>query len=235
MDISPDSIIYFERLPLVINATLVFTWLTMALLVGVSLGVTRRLTVSPPLSAWQNILEILVEGIYNQIRDITQQDPEPYFSFVGTLFLFILTSNLLTAVPGYQAPTGSLSTTTALAICVFVAVPIYGIRSQGLGRYLKSYLEPTPIMLPFQIVGEFSRTLALAVRLFGNIMSGNLLVAILLSLVPLFVPVVMQILGLVFGLIQAYVFAVLALVYLASATAVQQQGQSNSMQEISHD
>lgn len=235
MEISPDSIIYFEQAPFVVNATLVFTWLTMALLVGVSLAVTQRLTVSPPLSSWQNSLEIVVEGMYNQIRDITQQDPEPYFAFVGTLFLFIVTSNLLTAVPGYQAPTGSLSTTTALALCVFVAVPIFGIRSQGLGRYLKSYLEPTPIMLPFQIMGEFSRTLALAVRLFGNIMSGNLLVAILLSLVPLFVPVVMQVLGLVFGLIQAYVFAVLALVYLASATAVQKQGQSNSMQETSHD
>jgi F-type H+-transporting ATPase subunit a len=235
MEISPDSIIYLEQAPFVVNATLVFTWLTMALLVGVSLVVTQRLSVSPPLSSWQNGLEMVVEGMYNQIRDITQQDPEPYFAFVGTLFLFIVTSNLLTAVPGYQAPTGSLSTTTALALCVFVAVPIFGIRSQGLGRYLKSYLEPTPIMLPFQIVGEFSRTLALAVRLFGNIMSGNLLVAILLSLVPLFVPVVMQVLGLVFGLIQAYVFAVLALVYLASATAVQQQGQSNSMQETSHD
>lgn len=234
MEISPDSLIYFERLPLVINATLVFTWFTMALLVVGAAVVTRRLTVVPPLPTWQNLLEMVVEGIYDQIRDITQQDPEPYFDFVGTLFLFIVTSNVLAVVPGYQAPTGSLSTTTALAICVFVAVPIFGIRSQGLGRYLKSYLEPTPIMLPFQIVGEFSRTLALAVRLFGNIMSGNLLVAILLSLVPLFVPVVMQILGLVFGLIQAYVFAVLALVYLASATAVQ-QGHSRSTQEISHD
>lgn len=235
MEISPDHIIYFERLPIVINATLVFTWLTMALLVGIAMAVTQRLAVLPPLSAWQNILEMIVEGIENQIRDITQQDPEPYFSFVGTLFLFILISNLLTVVPGYQAPTSSLSTTAALAICVFVAVPIYGIRSQGLGRYLKSYLEPTPIMLPFQIIGDFSRTLALAMRLFGNIMSGNLLAAILLSLVPLFVPVVMHVLGLVFGLIQAYVFAVLALVYLASATAVQQQGQSRSTQEISHD
>jgi len=110
-----------------------------------------------------------------------------------------------------------------LAICVFISVPIFGIRSLGLGRYLKSYLEPTPLMLPFQIIGEFSRTLALAVRLFGNIMSSNLIAAILLSLVPLFVPVAMQILGLVFGVIQAYVFAVLALVYTASATSVQQQ------------
>lgn len=231
MEISPDHIIYFARSPMVINATLVFTWLTMAVLVGGAAWVTRRLWVCPPLPPWQTILELLVDGICQQIKDITQQDPEPHLSFVGTLFLFIVTANLLAVVPGYQAPTGSLSTTTALAICVFVAVPIYGIRQQGLGRYLRGYLEPTPIMLPFQIIGEFSRTLALAVRLFGNIMSGNLLAAILLSLVPLFVPVVMQVLGLVFGIIQAYVFAILALVYIASATSVQQPSPPLSTQE----
>lgn len=235
MEITPDSIIYVSHSPIVINATLVFTWLTMALLVGVSAVVTRRLSVGAKLPSWQNFLEMVVEGLNDQIQEITQQDPEPYLSFVGTLFLFILTSNLLMVVPGYQAPTGSLSTTTALAICVFVAVPIFGIRSQGLGRYLKSYLEPTPIMLPFQIIGEFSRTLALAVRLFGNIMSGNLLAAILLSLVPLFVPVTMQVLGLVFGVIQAYVFAVLALVYIASAASVQAPRPSMSTQENTHE
>lgn len=231
MEISPDHIIYFARSPIVINATLVFTWLTMAILVRGAAWVTRRLSVCPPLLPWQTMLELLVDGICQQIKDITQRDPEPHLSFVGTLFLFIVTANLLAVVPGYQAPTGSLSTTTALAICVFVAVPIYGIRQQGLGRYLRGYLEPTPIMLPFQIIGEFSRTLALAVRLFGNIMSGNLLAAILLSLVPLFVPVVMQVLGLIFGIIQAYVFAILALVYMASATSVQQPGSPLSTQE----
>ncbi|MEA5574361.1 F0F1 ATP synthase subunit A [Calothrix sp. UHCC 0171] len=223
MVITPDQIVIYAREPVILNATLLFTWLTMALLVGVSAWVTRRLSVNPKMSPWQNLLEIAVEAIYNQIREITQQDPEPYLAFVGSLFLFIVTSNLLTIVPGYHAPTGSLSTTAALAVCVFFAVPIFGIRQQGLWRYLKSYLEPTPLMLPFQIIGEFSRTLALAIRLFGNIMSGNLLAAILLSLVPLFVPIVMSILGLVFGLIQAYVFSVLALVYIASATSVQQQ------------
>lgn len=225
MEITPDQIVIYAREPVILNATLLFTWLTMALLVGVSAWVTRQLSVNPKISPWQNLLEIGVEGIYNQIREITQQEPEPYLAFVGTLFLFIVTSNLLTVVPGYHAPTGSLSTTAALALCVFFAVPIFGIRKQGLWRYLQSYLEPTPLMLPFQIIGEFSRTLALAIRLFGNIMSGNLLAAILLSLVPLFVPIVMQILGLVFGLIQAYVFSVLALVYIASATSVQQQGE----------
>ncbi|MCU0527665.1 MAG: F0F1 ATP synthase subunit A [Elainella sp. Prado103] len=231
MEVSPDNIVIYAREPIVINATLLFTWITMGLLVGVSGWVTRQLSVHPQLPPWQNGLELVVDGICNQIREITQQDPEPYLSFVGTLFLFIVTCNLLTVVPGYHAPTGSLSTTAALALCVFVAVPIFGIRQQGLGRYLKSYLEPTPIMLPFQIIGELSRTLALAVRLFGNIMSGNLLAAILLSLVPLFVPIAMQLLGLVFGVIQAYVFSVLALVYIASASSVQQKNHYGSTQE----
>lgn len=222
MEISPDNVVIYTWGSVVLNATVLFTWLTMISLVGISILVTQRLSICPKMSPWQNCLEILVEGIYNQIREITDQDPEPYISFVGTLFLFIVTSNILTVVPGYHAPTGSLSTTMALALCVFVAVPIFGIRQKGLWHYLKSYLEPTPLMLPFQIIGEFSRTLALAIRLFGNIMSGNLLAAILLSLVPLFVPIVMHLLGLVFGLIQAYVFSVLALVYIASATSVQQ-------------
>jgi F-type H+-transporting ATPase subunit a len=222
MEISPDNVVIYTWGTVVLNATVLFTWLTMISLVGISILVTQRLSICPKMSPWQNCLEILVEGIYNQIREITDQDPEPYISFVGTLFLFIVTSNLLTVVPGYHAPTGSLSTTMALALCVFVAVPIFGIRQQGLWHYLKSYLEPTPLMLPFQVIGEFSRTLALAIRLFGNIMSGNLLAAILLSLVPLFVPILVHLLGLVFGLIQAYVFSVLALVYIASATSVQQ-------------
>ncbi|ACB01188.1 MULTISPECIES: F0F1 ATP synthase subunit A [Cyanophyceae] len=233
MQITPDNIIFYQYQFVVINATLVYTWLTMALLVIGAAWVTKKLVVRPKLPPWQNFLEIVVDGIYQHIAEVTQQEPEPYLAFVGTLFLFILTANLLTVVPGYQAPTGSLSTTTALAIAVFIAVPIYGIRQRGILGYLKSYLQPTPIMLPFQIIGEFSRTLALAVRLFGNIMSGNLLAAILLALVPLFVPVAMNLLGLVFGVIQAYVFAILALVYIASAATVQEKKQSISMEENS--
>ncbi|AMA10815.1 F0F1 ATP synthase subunit A [Picosynechococcus sp. PCC 73109] len=233
MQITPDNIIFYQYQFVVINATLVYTWLTMALLVIGAAWVTKKLVVRPKLPPWQNFLEIVVDGIYQHIAEVTQQEPEPYLAFVGTLFLFILTANLLTVVPGYQAPTGSLSTTIALAIAVFIAVPIYGIRQRGILGYLKSYLQPTPIMLPFQIIGEFSRTLALAVRLFGNIMSGNLLAAILLALVPLFVPVAMNLLGLVFGVIQAYVFAILALVYIASAATVQEKKQSISMEENS--
>ena len=221
MEISPDNIVLLQWGGITLNATIVFTWVVMAFLVVVSWLVTRNLSVNPKISRWQSLLEIIVEGIANQIREVSQQEAKQYIGFIGTLFLFIAVSNTLTIIPGYQPPTGSLSTTTALALCVFVAVPLFGIMKRGAIGYLRNYIQPTPFMLPFNIIGEFSRTLALAVRLFGNIMSGTMLVAILLSLVPLFFPIVMQALGLVFGLIQAYVFAMLAMVYIASATSTQ--------------
>jgi F-type H+-transporting ATPase subunit a len=152
-----------------------------------------------------------------QIEEVGLSKPERYLAFVGTLFLFIALANLLTIVPGYEPPTGSLSTTTALAILVFVAVPFYAIWQRGLGGYLKSYIEPTIIMLPFNIVGEFSRTLALAVRLFGNMMSGTMILAILFTITPFIFPTVMNALGLLTGMVQAYIFSILALVYIAAA------------------
>lgn len=139
---------------------------------------------------------------------------------------------MLTILPGYQPPTGSLSTTAALAICVFFAVPIFGMRKQGLVGYLKSYVQPSPVMLPFNIIGELSRTISLSVRLFGNIMSGTMIVAILLSVAPLFAPALMRAFGLLTGLIQAYIFAILAMVAIAAATQSQNsQSQSNQPQE----
>lgn len=220
MNLTPDQIpIHFGLLTL--NATLVFTWFVMGLLMLVSWWVTRRLSASTQIAPGQNLLEVLVLGISQQIRDISNQEPEPYLPFVGTLFIFIATSNLLSIVPGYQPPTGSLSTTAALAICVFVAVPLFGIRRQGWKSYLKQYVEPTPIMLPFNLISDVSRIISLAVRLFGNVMSGTMIVAILLSIAPLLFPVVMQMLGLLTGLIQAYIFAVLAMVFIAAATEVQ--------------
>ncbi len=217
-DISPDAVVLWQWGALSINATILFTWLVMGVLVVVSWLVTRKLTSGPEMSRWQNLLEVVVSGIRGQIRDISQQGPEQYLAFVGTLFLFIALSNVLSIFPGYVPPTGSLSTAAALAICVFIAVPVYGIAQQGLLGYLKQYIKPTVFMLPFNIMGELSRTLALAVRLFGNIMSGAKIVAILLAVVPLFFPVLMQALGLLTGLLQAYIFAVLAMVYIASAT-----------------
>ncbi len=202
---------------MVINATLVFTWIAMALLVGGSWLLTRNLSVRQPISTRQNFLESVVTIIGTQIEEVMQSKSAAYLSFLGSLFLFIVTLNSLSIIPGYQAPTGSLSTTAALAACVFFAVPYYGMAAKGVGNYLKQYLQPSFFMLPFNIIGELSRTLALAVRLFGNMMSGQMIVAILLSIVPLFFPVIMQLFGLLVGLIQAYIFAVLAAVYIASA------------------
>lgn len=121
-------------------------------------------------------------------------------------------------IPGYRPPTGSLSTTAALAICVLIAVPLFAILQRGLGGYLKTYIEPNIIMLPFNIISEVSRTLALAVRLYGNVMSGTIIAGILISVAPFFFPVLLQLLGLLTGMIQAYIFAVLAMVYIAAAT-----------------
>jgi F-type H+-transporting ATPase subunit a len=217
-DISPDQVVFWQWGVISINATLLFTWGIMVLLVMGSYFVTRNLSSDVCLSRWQNLLEILVTGIREQIRDIGHQEPGRYLPLVGSLFIFIGVSNLLAIVPGYIPPTASLSTTTALAICVFIAVPLYGILATGLMDYLRQYIRPTIFMLPFNVMGELSRTLALAVRLFGNMMSGTKIAAIFLALAPLFFPIIMQALGLLTGLIQAYIFAVLAMVYIASAT-----------------
>ncbi|MFO7784366.1 MAG: F0F1 ATP synthase subunit A [Thermodesulfobacteriota bacterium] len=222
-DITPDQVVFWEWGFAHLNLTIVVTWAVMALMILGAWLITRRLTSELPLSRWENLLEILVKGMENEIREVSRQSPRPYLPFVGTLFLFILLSNILNVVPGYTAPTASLSTTAALAICVFVAVPAYGIRSSGLAEYLKQYIRPTVIMLPFNIMGELSRTLALAVRLFGNLMSAGKIVAILLALTPFVFPVIMNALGLLTGVIQAYIFAILAMVYIASGTRARQE------------
>jgi F-type H+-transporting ATPase subunit a len=199
----------------------------MAILVIGSWLATRNITSGPDMSRWQNLLETVVGYMRDQLREITRQEPGAYLPFVGTLFIFISVSNILAMVPGYEPPTGSLSTTSALALCVLFAVPIFGITKRGVAAYLKHYIRPTPLMLPFQVMAELSRTLALAVRLFGNVMSGQLIVAILISIVPLVFPVVMQALGLLLGQIHAYIFAVLAAVYIGSGTRAYEERSEN--------
>lgn len=227
MKLSPDNTIFAWLGPLPISATLLYTWGVMAILVVGSHLVTRRLNDDIDISRWQNLLEILVSGLSEQIRQASRQEPGPYLPFVGTLFLFIAVSNLLAVVPGFTPPTASLSTTTALALGVMAAVPLFGIAQRGLWNYLAEYLKPSIFMLPFNMLGEFTRTLALAVRLYGNIMSGTIIGAILLGIVPLFFPVLLQTLGLITGVVQAYIFAVLAMVYIASAQAVQDDHKQN--------
>lgn len=224
VELGPDSTIYAEWNFIRINATLVFTWLTMILLVGGSWLITRNLSTRPPIGRKQTVLEAIVDLLDSQVSEVMNRSSRRYLPFIGTLFLFIVTMNLLDVIPGFSAPTASISTTAALALCVFLAVPLYGVQSQGWRNYLKQYMEPSPIVLPFNIIGELSRTLALAVRLFGNIMSGQMTVAILLSLAPLFFPIIMQLLGLLIGFIQAYIFAVLAAVFIASGLRQNAEG-----------
>ena len=231
MTIDPSEIVYFEAGFVRITATLVFTWVIMILLTVVSYLVTRNIKVEGEISKGQNILEALVETINGQIRQISRQDPAKYLPFVGTLFIFILASNILSIVPGFISPTGSLNTSVALSLCVFLSVPVFGIGEQGIGGYLKEYIKPTFIMLPFNIISEISRTLSLAIRLYGNVMSSSISVAILLCVVPLFFPVVIQALGLLTGVIQAYIFAILAIVYIASATERKKKKKGNLKEE----
>ncbi|MEO1987972.1 MAG: F0F1 ATP synthase subunit A [Martelella sp.] len=233
MQLTPDDTIVFTILGIGINATVVNTWVIMALLVGASALVTRRLRPDVPPSRWRTALEVIVSGIVGQIAEVTQRRDPRILYFVGTLFLFIVTANLLMVVPGFDTPTASLSTTVALSISVLVAVPVFGIGSRGLGGYLKTYAEPSIIMLPFNVVSEASRGVSLAIRLYGNIMSGAVIAAILLSIAPFFFPVVMDMLGLLTGVIQAYIFAVLATVYISSATAVSDAADDNK--DMPHD
>jgi len=218
MPLSADQMIFWRHGFVKLNGTIVFTWaLMLVLIVGAKL-VTRKLSTDLKRARWQNFLEMIVTNIDEQIEEVGLPNPEKYLGFLGTLFLFVATASLFTIIPGYQPPTGSLSTTAALALCVFVAVPWFGIKEQGLGSYLKSYVEPTPLMLPFNIISEVSRTLALAVRLFGNMMSGVMIIGILLTVTPFIFPIVMTTLGLLTGMVQAYIFGILAAVYIAAAT-----------------
>jgi F-type H+-transporting ATPase subunit a len=183
-----------------------------------SMLITRQLSQGLERSRWQNFLEIVVTGINTEIAQVGLKDPKPYLGFLGTLFIFVAAAALAMILPGYEPPTASLSTTVALALSVFVAVPLFGIEADGLRGYLGSYMKPTPLMLPFNIISEVSRTLALAVRLFGNMMSGAMIVGILLTITPFVFPAVMTALGLLVGMVQAYIFSILAAVYIAAAT-----------------
>ena len=223
MRLSPDEIIFWQFGFLKLNATIATTWaLMLVLAVGAKL-ITRKLSTDHTRSRWQNLLEIVVTGIEKQIDDVGLRHSRKYTGFLGTLFLFVATASLCTVIPGYEPPTGSLSTTAALALCVMVAVPLFGIEDQGLAGYLKTYIEPTVIMLPFNIISEISRTLALAVRLFGNMMSGAMIIGILVSITPFMFPIVMTVLGLLTGMVQAYIFSILAAVYIAAATHVRKR------------
>ena len=217
MQLSPDDQIFWQYGFVKLNATIVFTWALMFILAVGSKIVTGKLATGQHRSRWQNVLEMVVIAMENQIAEVGLKEPRKFLGFIGTLFLFVAIASLCTVIPGFKPPTGSLSTTVALALCVFAAVPLFGIEEQGLIGYCKSYMEPTFIMLPFNIIGEISRTLALSVRLFGNMMSGEMIIGILLTITPYIFPIAMTLLGLLTGMVQAYIFSILATVYIAAA------------------
>lgn len=218
MQLTPDQVVLLTVGSLSINATLVFSWITMAVLAGGAAAITHGVRRGGEGGRGYHLVEMVVLFFRDQIREAAGGAPDRYLAFVSTLFLFIATPSVLGLIPGFRTPMASLSTTVALALCVLAAVPAFGIARLGVGRYLRGYVEPNVLMLPFNILGELTRTLSLAARLFGNMMSGELLVGIVFSLVPFFFPLVLQAFGLLIGMIQAYVFALLALVYILSGS-----------------
>lgn len=219
MQLSPDQTVVFIIGSWPVNATIFNTWIVMVLLVGVSMLVTRNLRADKAPGRWRSALELIVTMIQEQIKEVTRTNARHILYFAGTLFLFIALSNVLSVIPGFDPPTSSLSTTVALTLSVLIAIPLFGIVNGGVRQYLHKFIEPSIIMLPFNIIGEFSRGVSLAIRLYGNVMSGAVIAAILLSIAPFFFPVVMSMLGLLTGIIQAYIFAILATVYISSAMA----------------
>lgn len=219
MQLSPDQTVVFTIGSWPVNATIVNTWIVMGLLVGISMLVTRNLRADKAPGRWRSALELIVTLIQGQIKEVTRTNARNILYFSGTLFLFIALSNMLSVVPSFAPPTSSLSTTVGLTLSVLIAIPIFGIANGGVRQYLRKFIEPSIIMLPFNIIGEFSRGVSLAIRLYGNVMSGAVIAAILLSIAPFFFPVVMNMLGLLTGMIQAYIFAILATVYISSAMA----------------
>jgi len=213
--------VLFRVGPVEVTGTVGYTLLVSALLIGFALLV--RVGLRGPLSGWQVAAEALLEHLEGIMRDLFGCDPRPYTPLVVTLALFIGVANLLGLVPGMRAPTADFSTTAALAVVVFLAVPFYGIRARGIRGYLRHYLEPSPFLLPLEIITEFSRTLALAVRLFGNIVSEELVIAVLLSIASFLVPVPLMMLAVLTGVVQAYIFAVLTAVYLSAAVRTHQK------------
>jgi F-type H+-transporting ATPase subunit a len=205
--------------PVEITATVIYTLIVSAAIVAAALVV--RLGFQRRISAWQIAAEFLMDHLEGVMHEMAESDPRPYTPLIVTLATFIGIANLSGLVPGLRAPTADISTTAALAVIVFLAVPIYGIRSRGWVGYLRHYLEPMPLLLPLEIFTELSRVLTLAVRLFGNVLSGELIIGVLVALVGLLAPIPLMMLEVLTGVIQAYIFAVLTIVYLSAAIHVQ--------------
>jgi F-type H+-transporting ATPase subunit a len=211
------SLAVFHIGPVPISEAVLATWGIMIVVVIGSVLLTRRLALDP--SKTQSVLELIVETVDSQIRETMRASPDPYRAFIGTLFLFIFVANWTTLIPGVEPPTAHLETDAALALLVFLAVIWFGIRAGGVGGYLKTFATPSPIMIPLNFIESITRTFSLLVRLFGNVMSGVFMIGIVLSLAGLLVPIPLMALDLLTGAVQAYIFAILAMVFIAGAIA----------------
>ena len=209
------STILFHLGPVGITRPVVTTWAIIAVLTLISWLVTGRLRLHP--DRRQIVLELLVTGIMAQIDEVTRKSPRPFLPLLGTLFIFLVAANLSGVLPGVEAPTGKLETPAALALIVFVAVHYFGVRARGPFGYLASFAKPKLIMLPLNIVSEITRTFSLMVRLFGNVMSGEFVIALVVALAGLFVPVPLMALEILVALVQAYIFTILATVFIGAA------------------
>lgn len=209
------SAVLFHVGPVAVTRPVVTTWGIMAVLTLGAWVATRRLKLIP--DRRQAALELLVTGIGSQIEDVIRTDPHPFLPLLGSLFIFLVSANLSGVLPGVEAPTGKLETPAALALIVFLGVHYFGVRARGAFGYLASFAKPKLIMLPLNIVSEVTRTFSLMVRLFGNVMSGEFVIAMVISLAGLFVPIPLMALEVLVGLVQAYIFCVLATVFIGAA------------------
>ena len=210
-----ESVTLFQIGPVPITQAIITTWVIMAVMVLGAYLLTRRLALIP--KRRQAALELIVATLDTQIRETTGAAPDPYRSFIGTLFLFILVANWSSLVPGIDPPTAQLETDAALAVLVFLSVIWFGVRGGGVGGYLKSFAAPNVVMIPLNMLESVTRVFSMFVRLFGNVMSGVFIIGIVASLAGLLVPIPLMALDLLTGLVQAYIFAVLAMVFITAA------------------
>jgi F-type H+-transporting ATPase subunit a len=213
--------VVFHVGPVPITRVVVTTWAIVAVLAGGAFAATRRLSVDAP-SRLQSALEIVIETISSQIRDTLRAPPERYVPLLGTLFIFLVVANLSAIIPGVEPPTAHIETPAALAVIVLLSTHYYGIRARGLRAHLAEYVKPNPLLLPLNILAEITRTFSLTVRLFGNVMSHGLVLAIVIALAGLLVPVPLMALGVLIGIVQAYIFSILATVFVGAAIEARQ-------------
>jgi F-type H+-transporting ATPase subunit a len=218
--------VVFHLGPVPVTGPVVATWAIMALLAFASAAATRRLALVP--GRTQALLELVVTTLETQIADAMRAEPRPFLPLLGTLFLYLVCANLSGLLPGVAAPTAHIETPAALALIVFFAVHVYGVRRRGLLAYLRGYTKPTPILLPLNVASEITRTFSLMVRLFGNVLSGEFVIATVLALAGLFVPIPLMALEILIGIIQAYIFTVLAAVFIAAGIGTVDHGQGGS-------